>query len=180
MRKSKKKNYFLKLILFVLILSILLNVYLLIPPQADKLKLDNFEKVDVRLEGITLLLSKNCYVLPIYISLEQAESIRDGMNNKKFFRPNTHDLIVDSLKKLKVEIIGVKITELKNNTYYAKLVLRSNEKIIEIDSRPSDAIAIAVRVGAEIYINKDLLREYGINTCAGEEVEIREMEETAL
>ncbi|HDD71504.1 MAG TPA: bifunctional nuclease family protein, partial [Candidatus Aenigmarchaeota archaeon] len=74
------------------------------------------------------------------VDKSQAISIARGQNNIRYFRPLTHDLADDILKNYGIKILMVKITELKNNTYFARLILRQGNKVLSLDSRPSDAL----------------------------------------
>jgi len=71
----------------------------------------------------------------------------------------THDLFLDTITNLGAEIVQVEISELKDSTYYAILVIKHNDKELRIDSRPSDAIAMAVRTKAPILVNQKVLEE---------------------
>ncbi|GEM_PF-544523 len=101
------------------------------------------------------------YVLPICVDSSAAFSIRKAIENIDFPRPLTHDLLVNILEKLDVTVEKVTIDAMINNIYLATIVLRDNRtgQVFYIDSRPSDATAIAVRVGAPIYI-ADHLKKY--------------------
>lgn len=101
------------------------------------------------------------YVLPIIIDLTTAFSIRKVIDNIPFPRPLTHDLLVSILERLDVSVEKITIDGMINGVYVATVVLRDNRtgQLIHIDSRPSDATAIAVRTGAPIYIANHL-RKY--------------------
>jgi bifunctional DNase/RNase len=94
--------------------------------------------------------------LPIWIGTFEARSIALEMENRSSPRPNTHDLARNVIYGLDGDVERVVVTELKAGTYYAKLGLRMRNRSIEIDSRPSDAIAIALRTGAPIYVRENL------------------------
>jgi len=100
---------------------------------------------------------KNKYTLPIWIGVTEASAIMVELEGIKVPRPNTHDLIKAILKNLNIPVIKVEITELKDNTYYALLYLKVSGKEIKIDSRPSDAIAVAVRMSVPIFVDKTVL-----------------------
>lgn len=91
-------------------------------------------------------------LIPIWVGHGEGMAISAKLNEQTFPRPMTHDLIIDLLNKLNVKVKKVTITDLKENTFYAALSLSVNRKILDIDSRPSDAIALAVRVNAPIFI----------------------------
>ena len=95
---------------------------------------------------------------------DQIYSIQKGLENKIEFRPLTHDLIKSILDVFGIEVLMVKITDYKGGVYFANLILKQGNKILNIDSRPSDAIAIAIRLNKPIYIKEDLLK-YGLKFC---------------
>jgi hypothetical protein len=83
----------------------------------------------------------------------------------------THDLIRDLLDALGADVIRVVITELKTSTYFAEIVLRHGEQEIPVSSRPSDAVAVAVRTGAPLFVADDLMDSEGIMLAVDEEDE---------
>ncbi len=96
-------------------------------------------------------------LLPIWIGRSEGESILMRLQNVMFPRPITHDLVVNMLGNLNVNITKIVVTDLKDNTYYAEITLKQNGKPLVIDARPSDAIAIALRTGTQIYIAQRVL-----------------------
>jgi bifunctional DNase/RNase len=94
--------------------------------------------------------------LPIWIGTAEARSIALEIEERSSPRPNTHDLASDLIERLDGEVIHVVVTGLREGTYYATLTLRVNGKLVEVDSRPSDGIAIALRTGATIYVRDSL------------------------
>jgi bifunctional DNase/RNase len=100
--------------------------------------------------------------LPIWIGHPEAAAILMKLQGANTPRPMTHDLINDVLSELDVACTRVAVTELKENTFYASITLQSNGKEVEIDSRPSDALALAVRTGAPIFAAEDVIAESGI------------------
>lgn len=98
---------------------------------------------------------------PILIGLYEAMSIRRRVNHEPTLRPLTHDLVVSAVDQLGGELQDVVITELKDHTYFALLRVRRDGELIEIDARPSDAIAVAVTCDPilPIYVSEDVLRE---------------------
>lgn len=98
------------------------------------------------------------YVLPIWIGLAEALSIQKAMGQVDFPRPLTHDLLVDILERLNAVVEKVTIDALVDHTYTATIYLKDNRTGMEhyIDSRPSDAVAIALRVNAPIYVASHL------------------------
>jgi bifunctional DNase/RNase len=111
--------------------------------------------------------------LPIWIGLYEAQSIAVGMERVESSRPNTHDLIGNILNGLEGEILRVVITELRRNTYYAVVEIKQNGRTVAVDSRPSDAIAVAVRTGAPVFATKEVLEAAGRRPEDDPAVEIR-------
>ena len=95
----------------------------------------------------------------IVIGLFEATSIDRWVKGNRGPRPLTHDLIANIVDQMGGEIAEVHITELKDATYFAKLKIIHNGETLEVDSRPSDAIALAVTVNAPIYVVEDVLEE---------------------
>ncbi|MEM5802102.1 MAG: bifunctional nuclease family protein [Candidatus Aenigmatarchaeota archaeon] len=115
--------------------------------------------------GIVTLTS-GCYQIVANTEPHQALSIADGMAGKIGFRPNTHDLIAASFKNLGIKVLMVKIVDLRNNTFIADLILQQGDNILTLDARPSDAIALAVRMNVtNFYIKDEILKTQGRNIC---------------
>ena len=99
--------------------------------------------------------------LPIWIGSPEADAITLRLQSIKVDRPLTHDLLYNTITTLGAEIEYIVINELKNDIFYAEIVLDLDEKEIRIDARPSDAIALAVRAEAPIYVAEDVMAEAG-------------------
>jgi uncharacterized protein len=100
--------------------------------------------------------------LPIWIGHPEAAAILMKLQGASPQRPMTHDLITDLITELDAEVTKITVTELRENTFYARITLERNGSEIEIDSRPSDAIALAVRVEAKIFAADEVIEESGI------------------
>jgi bifunctional DNase/RNase len=96
-------------------------------------------------------------LLPIWIGQPEAESIVTQMNNIKRERPMTHDLCKSLILGLGGALRRVQITRVQKNTYFAELHIHRGETVIHVDARPSDSIAIALRLSAPIYAPESLL-----------------------
>ena len=103
-------------------------------------------------------------LLPIWIGASEGNSIALAMSNVKASRPMTHDLIADIFDRLEVEIARVVISDLIDNTFYASLYLLHDGKEHHIDSRPSDAIAIAIRINAPVFVAEEVLAKQDATT----------------
>lgn len=108
-------------------------------------------------------------VLPIWIGQNEASAIAMELAGVKFKRPLTHDLLKSFLVAFKANLIRVVIGDLKDNTYYASLFLKSANETISIDARPSDSIALALRVRSPIFTSAELLTDIPINLARSEE-----------
>jgi bifunctional DNase/RNase len=98
-------------------------------------------------------------VFPIVIGIFEATSIDRRVKKMHSPRPLTHDLIASVVDSLGAELQDIYINELRDHTYFAKLRIRQNGELVEIDSRPSDAIALAVTANVPIYVAEDVLGE---------------------
>jgi hypothetical protein len=97
-------------------------------------------------------------VLPIWIGLLEASSIATALENIQTPRPMTHDLLKNILDSLHAKVVRIEINDLKDNTYYALLYIEVNRKKLVIDARPSDAIAIALRTNASIFVEESVIQ----------------------
>ena len=101
--------------------------------------------------------------LPILIGSADADAIALKVQGQKLPRPMTHDLMASMIRDLGAKIIRVVVSEMKGEMFLAKVVLQKDDTTIESDSRPSDAIALAVRTGSPIYAEEDVLDQAGID-----------------
>jgi len=97
--------------------------------------------------------------IPIWIGLFEASAIATELEKISFSRPMTHDLLTDILRILEIEVTKVEINDLRNNTFFANIYLLKEGKNIVIDSRPSDAIAIALRANAPIFVDDKVIEK---------------------
>jgi bifunctional DNase/RNase len=100
--------------------------------------------------------------LPIWIGHPEAAAILMKLQGAQTPRPMTHDLLNDMLEQLEAKCERVSVTELRDNTFYASITLSINGSEVEIDSRPSDAIALAVRCQAPIFAAEEVIEESSI------------------
>ncbi|MDP9318650.1 MAG: bifunctional nuclease family protein, partial [Actinomycetota bacterium] len=99
---------------------------------------------------------------PIWIGHPEAAAILMKLQGTPTPRPMTHDLVTDMLGELNASVSRVAVTELRENTFYAQITLQVNGSEIEIDSRPSDAIALAVRADAKIFVADEVIDDSAI------------------
>ena len=100
--------------------------------------------------------------LPIWIGHPEAAAILMKLQGASTPRPMTHDLVTDILTHLDAHVIKICVTELRDNTFYASITIQMDGTEIEVDSRPSDAIALAVRAGAKIFVADEVIDESGV------------------
>jgi bifunctional DNase/RNase len=100
--------------------------------------------------------------LPIWIGPAEADAISMKLQNLDTTRPMTHDLLDSVICTLGAKVNFIVVNDLRNDTFFAKITLSTNGKQIEVDSRPSDAIALAVRATAPIYVEESILEKAGI------------------
>jgi uncharacterized protein len=98
---------------------------------------------------------------PIVIGFFEATSIDRRVRGQTTPRPLTHDLLASTIESLGGELQDIYISELRDHTYFAKLRIKHDGEIVEVDSRPSDAIAVAVTVDVPIYVNEEVIDEVG-------------------
>lgn len=96
--------------------------------------------------------------LPIWIGLLEATAIASELEGIKFSRPMTHDLFRDLMEMVDVKIQKIEVCDLKNNTYYALIHFRHGGKDMSIDARPSDALALSLRVKAPIFVADEVIK----------------------
>lgn len=117
--------------------------------------------------------------LPIWIGPFEADAITIELQDVEVARPLTHDLLKATIEKLGAEIVQISITDLRNDTFYAEVALSVDGRRLEIDSRPSDAIALAVRAQVPVYVADEVMDQAaitpepdldtGISAAAGDE-----------
>lgn len=102
--------------------------------------------------------------LPIIIGSFEAQAIALELENIKPPRPMTHDLLKNFFLSFDTQVKQVFINDLSEGTFYAQIIFERDNQLVELDARPSDAIALAVRFNAPIYVNNEVLKEAGIST----------------
>jgi hypothetical protein len=97
------------------------------------------------------------HALPVWIGVLEASAIAAEIENIQFSRPMTHDLVKEMLNTLDIAITKVEVNDLRDNVYYARIHLASNENDYSIDARPSDAIALALRMSSPIFVDMKVI-----------------------
>ena len=120
----------------------------------------------------------NRRALPIWIGSAEASAIIRKLEKLSVVRPMTHDLVVDIVKKTGYQVEKVEINDVEKDTYYATIYLVNKDKTLYIDARPSDAIAIAMRADAPIYVTTNVLANGAVSTdSARDEQEAEEFKD---
>jgi bifunctional DNase/RNase len=134
----------------------------------------NKDLIKMTLEGVRIEIPSNKPILllkeengnrylPIWIGPYEASAIALELSNIKTPRPMTHDLIINIINNLKISIDNIEITDIRDNTFYAIINLKkSDSKVVKVDSRPSDAIATAVRIKCDIFVREHVLESGGL------------------
>ncbi|HIC94739.1 MAG TPA: bifunctional nuclease family protein [Anaerolineae bacterium] len=100
--------------------------------------------------------------LPIWIGPFEADAIAIGLQGIEVARPLTHDLLNSFISAMGAKVSHVLVDDLRNDTFYARIIIDNDGQRLEIDSRPSDAIALAVRAGAPIFVAESVMEKAGI------------------
>ncbi len=128
-----------------------------------EMKIDSIRVSLMNYQRVVILKEKaaNRY-LPIWIGPAEADAIAVKLQNIELARPLTHDLLQSVISTLGASVNFIVVSELQNDTFFAKLSLNVDGEQVEVDSRPSDALALAVRAGAPIYAEETVLDKAGI------------------
>ncbi|MDD5416778.1 MAG: bifunctional nuclease family protein [Candidatus Aenigmarchaeota archaeon] len=155
-----KKHF--PLLNIVLILALLTTAYAVVSHySSDGYVLAN----KLQIQDNTIVIGYDCKAIVAETSPERAYAIQLGLENKIDKRPVTHDAFVETLESFNITLEAVKINRYDGNYYYSDMIMSNSDKVLSLDTMPSDAIAIAVRLKAPIYINSTLLDEVGENIC---------------
>ena len=117
--------------------------------------------------------------LPIWIGPFEADAITIGLQKVQMTRPLTHDLLKSVMDHMDASVSHIRVNDLKNDTFYAEIVVEQNGRTLEIDSRPSDAIALAVRLDVPIFVAPEVMDRAGI-VPSSEEDEVSTEDEEKL
>jgi len=115
--------------------------------------------------------------LPIWIGPYEADAITIQLQSVEVSRPLTHDLLKNVIGEMGGEVSHIVVGDLRNDTFYARISVKMNGRQLRIDSRPSDAIALAVRVNVPIFVEETVMAQAGITpeTDVSEEVDVEEL-----
>jgi len=127
-------------------------------------KVDSVTFDEVSQMGIVIISDpKSNRVLPVWVGIFEAQAILFKLQNSYFPRPLTHDLLKICIEQLNGKVEYVLINKIEHNTYYAQLHISQNDEKIVVDARPSDAIALAVRVDVPVYVDEKIMETNGVD-----------------
>jgi bifunctional DNase/RNase len=112
--------------------------------------------------AVLLLDSSKTTVLPIFVGGTEALTIRLDLDGTHYGRPLTHDLLASLVKELGGEAVKAQIDDMRDDTYFGSVFVRQGERILQLDARPSDAIAIALGSGAPLYVSRSVMLTSGV------------------
>lgn len=178
--KKNKKN---KLLIILLIFAIIIIAYMLYFILNNKniseisegslnissyLSTKNYIKINFDI-GPNFMVFKDkkdkCMAVVMPVNELQAYSIEQGVNDNIELRPMIHDLVKDIFDNYNITILLVKVDELKNEVYYANMIIKQDNKILNLDIKPSDALAVSARMKNDVYFRKDLFNNNAKNIC---------------
>ena len=133
-------------------------------------------------EGFAIFLKpttdESARVVPIFIGPLETYSISSALDGVTPPRPNSHDLMIQMVRELEARILHVVINDIIGNVFYARIVIQSEDGIVELDARPSDSVALAIRARCPIYMNEKVYKEAAVTI--GEEGKAESAEESLV
>jgi bifunctional DNase/RNase len=159
---NRSSKFFPMAILVIIILAVIgIAVFYALPQVSN-----DFVPINVILvENGSLIVGNNCTALIATTSQERLQSIELGLENKVDVRPTTHDNFVAVLAAFNITLDRVEIYRFDSDIFYSDAYFTSKDGMLQLDMRPSDAIALAVRTKSPVYINKTILATMGKNIC---------------
>jgi bifunctional DNase/RNase len=159
---AKKKNHKMPFMTFIALVLLSLAAVAVI----DSFDTTGYVEADLlEVSGSTIILGNGCQAIVAETSPERAYSIELGIEGIIDERPNTHDIFAETLRSFNITLDYVTLDRYEDGVYYANLFLKTEDKVLKLDSKPSDAIALALRTNSTIYINETLLNDIGETVC---------------
>ncbi len=140
------------------------NVQPIIVFNTTDIPLDGFVRVEPTINFTTVHLVGDCKEITFDITIDQAYSIYNGIEGTTGVRPLTHDIMRDVIETFDIKLLQVRIDRFEDEVYYATMFMQRDNRLLELDARPSDSIALALRMNVPIYFKKTLL-ERGRDVC---------------
>lgn len=138
------------------------SLYNFMQPTSQTLPGNYAEAHEIQVEDNRLSLHTGCHILDMGVSEQQIDSVQLGLSNQSYPHRLTHDLTVDILREFEGDIRSVKIHSLEDGRYRSYLILGNGERL---DSRPSDAVALAVRTDSPVYVERGVLHRNSEFLC---------------
>ena len=126
---------------------------------------NGFTEIETSINFTTVHLTGECFDVSFDVTPDQAYSIARGLERSIGARPLTHDIMKDMLDIFGIETLQIRIDRFRDDIYYATIVMHSNGRVLELDARPSDAIALATRTGSKLFMRSDILQANGEYIC---------------
>ena len=123
-----------------------------------------YKEIEISLKPQSIVFFKNCSELDIATNEFQVYTIENGLKNKIDIRPTTHDITESLIDYFNITLLQVKISETQGQHYYARAFFMQNNKLLNLDLKASDAVAMAVRANSPIYVNNKILASNSIKT----------------
>ena len=133
--------------------------------DTDPLSLYDYTNVKVAVSPAKIYLVDNCTAVTLATSLSKTYTIQRALEGALDIRPDAYDLIYDMMDNFVIGMRFVKIYQLKNDLYYAQIFMEKDKQLLNIDSKPSDALAVATRFQVPVYVENSLLKEKGEKVC---------------
>lgn len=166
-----KKIHVMLAVLLTFFVGVNVGGYLYQPPyisqifNASYVSTDGLVEVEADINLTTVHLTGECYEISFDVTTDQAYSIARGLEKSIGSRPLTHDIMKDMLDIFGIEVLQTRIDRYQHDIYYATIILNSGNRILELDARPSDAIALATRTGSSLYVRRSVLMANGQTIC---------------
>ena len=158
-----KKRHLKKLQLILISLAV---ISVIVFAAVDYFISDDFAEVNnIIIQENMIAVGVDCKGIVAGISPERAMYIQQGIDKALDVRPNIYDIFKRTIDHYNITLEDVKIVSYADEIYYSETVFKLNNRIFKVDSRPSDAIALALRTDSDIYINKTLIELYGQQIC---------------
>jgi bifunctional DNase/RNase len=134
-------------------------------PSRDPIPLEGYERPEVSVSPSVIYLTSGCRQLAMVTTEFQTYSIQNGLDKKIDFRPTVHDVFKDLIENFGMTVKAARIESLEESTYYAKLYVQQGSRILGLDAKPSDSIAVAVRFDAPVYVKSEIMETHGKDIC---------------
>ncbi|MDP3916857.1 MAG: DUF151 domain-containing protein [Nanoarchaeota archaeon] len=127
--------------------------------------LKDYRKMDVFISPERVTMRDDCYVLAVATSTEKTEKLIRSYEGEFLVRPGEHDLIEEIMDVFKIELDYVAIDNVEEDIFYGHMVMHDDNKVLNLDIKPSDGLAIALRTGSPVYISNELIDNLAENRC---------------